>query len=825
MKHNNHIKLLVAILLSIPLTLFAANNQISYLAQYMDNVTIGTDTLGGMVYSTISYGDLFNDGLPGFPSLPVDYINFSVPYNATNFTVTASLNRWASSNLDYMIYPCQMSRMMCDTTPVVMTPPDSLAYYLGNSYPNEYAWIADEGYLMGENHIVTVAVMPFSYIHSFNSDVLKKALNVTVRLNYELSDSLAVYPLVRNDDALRQEGFELTKRMVVNPNNVITFAGPSPSNIDTAGLVINPINPGNGLNSNGFVGDIPPIIGPGFDSTYVDPDPGYLYTGGYPYLIVTTQEFYQPLRRLTALKKQKGYFVKVVTMDEVLNNSYAHIGDCVRMSDGTYQVTYSDDAGVLRQFLKLYFQTQGTKYVLFVGNGVPYRTIDGNAPHVNGFVPDMPTDLYYMDLNSNWKDPKSRDTKVDLYVGRILANDLEQIDNYIDKLFRYELNPGRGDYSYLKRIFYSEGVDLQRYREVDFVSPSYKLTFTDSCHMKEQYGNRYPSGTDVVNKLNDEHFGYISMMNHAGPSGYITYGHYTSQSLTDDEHYYLWAVDSINIIYNNRIYADGHTGNGFNNLNNKWYPNICYSIGCETMPFDRIPNYDSVPINIGESFTTGKNYGGPAFLGNTRDGSFSNNSTSLEKLFALELSKGNCKVGVAEAMSKFHLSKSLYYIKQVHNLLGDPEFEIWTDIPQPYSGIIITRTDSTISISGIEEDAESTIVAYTDNHGYVSKRKASSSAMFNSVSPNGCIMLYKHNYIPYIAPLLLQNYNIAQSQYVIASDVTAGYSVDSDSDRTSGYVTITSGVEYEIEASGTVRLEGGFNVEKGATFVVNPSCF
>ena len=40
-----------------------------------------------------------------------------------------------------------------------------------------------------------------------------------------------------------------------------------------------------------------------------------------------------------------------------------------------------------------------------------------------------------------------------------------------------------------------------------------------------------------------------------------------------------------------------------------------------------------------------------------------------------------------------------------------------------------------------------------------------------------------------------------------------------------GEVTVVNGVEYEIEASGVVRLEDGFTVEKGATFAVYPSCF
>ena len=40
-----------------------------------------------------------------------------------------------------------------------------------------------------------------------------------------------------------------------------------------------------------------------------------------------------------------------------------------------------------------------------------------------------------------------------------------------------------------------------------------------------------------------------------------------------------------------------------------------------------------------------------------------------------------------------------------------------------------------------------------------------------------------------------------------------------------GEVVVKAGVEYEIEASGTVTLQGGFKVEKGATFAVYPSSF
>ena len=84
-------------------------------------------------------------------------------------------------------------------------------------------------------------------------------------------------------------------------------------------------------------------------------------------------------------------------------------------------------------------------------------------------------------------------------------------------------------------------------------------------------------------------------------------------------------------------------------------------------------------------------------------------------------------------------------------------------------------------------------------------------------------MLYKHNHIPYIAPLELQNITFSNNQYVIANDVIAGSAIDTN--RTNGYVIVPDGIEYEIEASGKVLLEDGFSVEKGASFAVYPSSF
>lgn len=67
-------------------------------------------------------------------------------------------------------------------------------------------------------------------------------------------------------------------------------------------------------------------------------------------------------------------------------------------------------------------------------------------------------------------------------------------------------------------------------------------------------------------------------------------------------------------------------------------------------PFDEKDGYP-ISINFGESFTIGKNYGGVAYLGNTRYG-YMDSSANIEKAFLTQLSLGNANVGIAEAYSK-----------------------------------------------------------------------------------------------------------------------------------------------------------------------------
>jgi len=823
METKTPIRLTLAMVMAMTVLGVTARSAITYQATYhQSQATLGTDTLGGVTYSTVSYQGLYNDGAPGAPSLPVDYIKFSVPYNATNFSVSTTVS---SSFTLYpeILYPCQPIRLMNDTTPLIITLPDSTIYYSNTYYPSQRAWVVDEGYLAGENHIVTVAVLPWQYKHLTrvgSVDQLKLHRTVNLTLSYDLSDSLAMYPIVRDDTTLRNEGYRLTQEIVVNGGSVRSHAPVDIAMMDPDALIF---PPGDGVNG-GFPPQEPR------DSTGMIPDPGNTGNYGgeedvdsYPYLIVTTSDLLQSTKRLAALKRQKGYNVKVVTMDEVLSSPHAMDGDRIKQSDGTYKVTYTDAAGKLRQYLRYFYREYSTQYVFLVGDSVPYRYITLPRWEGDTTLSTPPSDLYYCDLNADWSED-TIDTEPELYVGRIFAKNSRSTLNYTDKLLRYELNPGRGDTEYLSKLFYAEAIDFEKHGDFNTINTSYMKLFSDTTRLLETINMRYPTGKDVIDSLNSTNYGYLSILCHGAPSNYITYGHrryYPKDTLGVKQHYYLWAIDSIHITnYNNNNTEDTLIGNGFNNMNNKWHPNICYSSGCTTMPYDRIPGFKKVSTTIGDSFTTGKDYGGPAFLGNTREGLFINNSSKLESLFAEQLYQGRCNTGKAEALSKMNMNND--YISATHNLLGEPEFEIWTDVPANLTDISIARTDNSITISGVE--ADSIIIGYSNMMGYYGHKTINSpNGTISNVSSNRPIMIYKHNHIPYIVPLWLQNTTLNSSQYVFASDVVAGHSIDSG--RTSGDVTVQNGVEYEIEASGTVTLQGGFNVEKGATFAVYPSSF
>ena len=761
-------------LAAVWLPLLAAAGVITYTATYDNTLTIGTKAIGGVTYSTVEYGGLHNLGDPGSPSLPVHFIRFSVPYNASQFSVTATPFFGEALALPYPVNPIQEYSIGS------ITLPNNAIYQTGNVYPTQPAWVIEESMVAGENHVITVAVMPITYLYPNGAgtcDSLRLAQTISLSLDYTLSETPNVYPIIRKDTTLRNKGFEMTREKVVNPQDVRANAAP--------------------LVNHQIISYDPH-----------DPQESDTITNPETYLIVTTQDLLSSMRRIAAFKRQKGIRVKVVTVDDAVSDPAAGEGDYYW--GGDIYITYTDDAGKLRNYLRTQYFDKGTEYVLLAGTEVPYRERFGGQ-----------ADMYFSELNANWmiSTHEEQEKEGELFVGRLLGTESQQIDNYTDKLFRYELNPGNGNGSYLKRALFTES---DRFRDYSmYMKESMVNTFPDTTTIHETPDGNYPTGCDVLDSIGTNQYGFISLFNPGNPSHIKVYG----EDLNGRSNY-IWALNSVK----DAGIVDLETNNGLNNMDNKHYPAIGYCPINNTMSYDCYENHNP-DVNFGESFTMGRDYGGPVYIGMTATSEVNTNGSDLLyydfDIFSEELgfamTHGNRPLGQAFMEAKGEIETWFTGWSEMvscFNYLGDPGVDMWTDLPQHYSNITVTRTDNAVTITGVP--ANSTTVAYYSNDGAIGKQTATSSTVtLNNASPNSTIMLYRHNYVPYIAPLVLQNTTLNKSQYVIASDLTAGKSVDSG--RTSGQVTVTGDIEYEVEHTGEVRLCGGFKVDKGVKFSIKPS--
>lgn len=750
------------------------------------------DTVGGEQYTRVSFDGNKTLSMPGAPELPVKYVRLVVPYNATNITVSCTHGTVTNLSVSNYVIPSEEPQIADET---VSTPqplaPDTVIYNNNAFYPANLAEIASEGYFMGENHVITVAMYPVQYNPVTGQLMHYGSLTATV--NYDTSEYCPNLFMRNSATARYQDQVELAG-LVDNPSQIASFA--------------------------------PHVLGP---SLY----PGNNAQGGltnYEYNIITTRELEPAFKRLIALKRQKGYSAGTICVEDIMQNPLVNGGDVNRDASGNVVSVLTDSAGIIRAYLKEIYGGQ-SKFLLMGGKGVPFRY--GKA---SGYS-QVPTDFYFSELNTAWDlgtDPKTGntfvkerkivDTNAEYYVGRLLGSNNADINNYTSKLYRYELNPGNGDFSYLKRALYFEYRDMHKYNEVDSVSAIANSVFSGTNAYLIDTGEEVNmiKGSDIINMINVNQYGLIDLHGHGSPSSIKTHAH------NDGAHKHVLRAYETVPLSPEHYYDD--PGSGLNSLTNKYYPNILYSISCTTMPFDVYtsnsfspPFTYNVKRNFGDSFISGKDYGGVAFLSNTRDGyyrkDFSDSSTGLEIEFFKCITNGYTHIGEAEALSKANYNKVYYAL--VHNLIGEPEFKMWTDMPTYYQNISVSRTNNSITVSGID-DSDSKVV-YCDATLQQTQMPQSGSVIFQNVSPNGSIMIYKDNKIPYIADMAIQNEIVSDSRYIIANNVDIGSNLDNN--RTIGNVIITNGKEYEIEAKGNVVIHNGFTVEKGAVFGIYPFAF
>lgn len=748
------------------------------------------DTVDSTPYTHVTYDGLDYISEPGKPQLPVKYVQLMVPYNATNITVSCSYSLRRTRVLDAKILPVEVPQVADETaseTPVIAE--DSTIYGVDAQFPAVRAEVVSDGYFMGDNRVITLAFYPMQYNPISGQVAYYSGLSASV--SYDLGTAPANV-LHRNNTSARNEDLTMLAEMVVNPLQIQAFKAPASHNYSQGDNATHPL------------------------------------VESYDYTIITTRDLKPAFKRLIALKRQKGYSAGAVCIEDIMQNPNVNGGDSIFDANNNLVSVIADSAGVIRQYLKRAFEN-GTRYVLMGGDNIPFRYgyADSNSSYPNAYDlhhKQVPTDWYYSELNTNWNIDGDNwygeytildsilDNQAELYVGRIMFTTSESVNNYTDKLLRYELNPGNGDCQYLNNFSISE---CDNFKTAEILKPYYKAIWpNDTIHIQE--AESIPSAYGVLNDINTNKYGIVSFNVHANPWAFFVNYINKREAITKD---------------NNLVYPTPNVNTvGIDQLTNKLHPFIIYSYGCEPVPFDIYTQYSGRTysgLNIGQVFTLDKDKGGIALFGNTRDGYVSRNhelikSSLLEKCFLSAIKSKHFKAGEAESFSKnLYNGKTKSYICFVHNLIGEPEFDIWTDKPQLLGQYSFSYSDNSINISVNENLTDSIFIGICNNDTSFIKHISNADYTIDEVSPNSILMLYNHDAYPIISSLKLQKCEITNSQYVITPSVLIGENTDIN--RMQGEVIIKEGVTYELETKRGAEIASGFSVEKGATFSVSVS--
>ena len=709
----------------------------------------------GESYVKLSYPETETEGTLGFPTLPVKFVTIPLPYAADNISLNFLGSNTISYNLSRKIFPAQEPvATSLEKSEEMFFSCDNSVYASTSVYPTEQARIVEISCAGYGKRNVVVAVYPAVYHPSENRYEFSE--DIVITLSY--SNSPQRTPSQTRNSQTRDIG--------------IPF---------------------------------------------------------YEYCVITSQNLKNAFDRLIAWKREKGLSAGVVCIEDILNNTYI-VGDTVS--------SIYDNAGKIRQYLQYAYASGVTKYVLFGGNDkvLPIRYGTGSVYSHTPELPEkdhIPSDLYFSELNMNWnvdsddyygeEKPWPRangwvwDYGSELSVGRILCTNTEEINNFTNKLLRYEINPGNGDYSYLKKALYTQVDYMQDIHEQDSIAHYLHSIFpidTIFSEMPSCYDSlpTAPYGNDIIAEMN-RHYGYVSWGGHGHPNGISVKSSKNGES----------PVYAITSVQGNIPYVTAESANGLNNLTNKDYPMFAYSISCIITPFDTYKKFTEFP-NIGQSFTLGKDYGGPIMVGNTREG-WSPSSSMMQMKFNEYIINDNM-VGPALNYARQYFirnSNTIHNIKLTTNIIGCPNIRVWTDIPSLFyatisynSGNCLVTSNSSITDAKI---GIRYITQYNDSSSTVTFNPSQGTATLTN-SENCMITITGKNCLPQIMPLAIQNTTLQGTHYAIVKDVTCGKDVRNG---TQGNVTFEENANYTFETKGTFKLTKGVKIKKGARLKVVPS--
>jgi hypothetical protein len=576
--------------------------------------------------------------IKGAPSIPYKIINVAAPIGTKfeNISVCRIDSTPVAPQMNLEWFRGDIRTDYSD--PLLADKPDEDIYGSWDYFPGYCYQILNQG-AFGDQPIVTLAIYPVQ-LRPRSGEII--VLN-EIQIKIELSDN----PGQRL--SLEIPGSQIVQNSIFNRNYTKNLSGPPRSS---------------------------------FPSTI----PGTHMMGlGAEYLLITSDELAADFYPYICWKNQKGVLAEIVIIDDILASYFGE-----------------DDAARLRNYLQDAFMA-GAHWVLLGGDEdiIPIRyAYQANVSKTPNLCDQQICDLYYSDLTGDWDydgdgvygemNSDQPDLFPEIYVGRVPAENSEEVQIWVEKALLYEQNPGHGDYSYLARaliISADQMRDLNEHIELAQTFPA--DFFVDISRCAEEPSGAAPDPTqpiaETVVSVMNEGWGFITNLNHGNFYAYST----MSPNYNDAPRSFFWG-DTLN------------PDNGASSLtrlaeSDKY--SIYYSFSCEVAGFD----FDKEVVRPGpfitnhtfmEAYLFRPDRAGPAFFGNTRWGWVSASFRLEQKFIELIYSDSAANLGVAEALSKTFFP-NYRDIDYGHNLFGDPEMKIWRGIP----GNLMLSAPSEISIN------------------------------------------------------------------------------------------------------------------------------
>ncbi len=445
-----------------------------------------------------------------------------------------------------------------------------------------------------------------------------------------------------------------------------------------------------------------------------------------------------------------------------------------------------DKAEKIRNMIKSFYSSHNIRWVLLAGdadeNLIPIRyvynpdtaEIEGESEYSNWDEYYKPTDFYYSDLSGTWDDngngifgeSAAKSGSVDeiswipeVYVGRLPANNPLELSLMINKTLNYEKAMNIGNW--MNRMLLAGGISSynppeDEARLTEYIWQNYVLSDMNFTHLTKTTSSFSPTAPPLLNQLGGLNNTSFRNNLNSGYSTIIFAGHGDPTRFTDatSENFYsnTDALSSTNINMPSLVYAD-----------------VCTTA-----------SYDKGDDSIGERLIKQSNSGAIGYIGGIRVTWYFENDTNLEKL-----NRANAKLFWKEFFEekKFQQGMALYeskvsylnsdYFNQpsvsteqewerknllAYNLLGDPEVDIYTNIPisasNPFTGTyyegqlvalqikdIFNNTVPYARLNFRTEDGKNRTI-YADKSGNVKFRLPA------QINENYSVLITGHNLIP-----------------------------------------------------------------------------